>query len=170
MFIALQENSAANNDHGSALKQWFIPEYTQHERGQLWYVVLGIISALFIIYAIWTANFLFAIIVLLAIIILLVRHANQPMSLVVSIHEDGLVVGESFFPYQDLKSFWIIFEPPHVKTLYFDFQNHWRPRLPVPLQDENPLAIREILLQYLGEDLSREGEPTSDALSRILKL
>ncbi|KKU49315.1 MAG: hypothetical protein UX68_C0001G0063, partial [Parcubacteria group bacterium GW2011_GWA2_46_9] len=71
---------------------------------------------------------------------------------------------------KDLKSFWIIYEPPEVKMLYFDFKNAWRPRLPIPLQDENPIEVRRLLLKYLEEDLSRESEPTSDALSRLLRL
>ena len=168
MATALIERST--EDHGPVLRYWIIPEYATHERGQLWYAVAGGAAALFISYALWTANFLFAIIVLLAAIIILVRHAERPPQLAVILYQDGMAVGQAFYSYQVLKSFWIIYEPPAVKTLYFDFQNAWRPRLPIPLQDENPLAVREVLLQYLPEDLSKEGEPTSDALSRWLRL
>jgi hypothetical protein len=34
----------------------------------------------------------------------------------------------------------------------------------------NPLRVRKILNKYLEEDLSREDEPTSEALTRLLKL
>ena len=94
----------------------------------------------------------------------------MPAQLMVSIFEDGIQAGENFYAYRDLKSFWIIYEPPEVKTLYFDFKSAWRPRLPVPLAEENPVEVRRFLLKYLEEDLSRESEPTSDALSRLLRL
>ena len=161
---------STTNDHGPALGQWIIPEYTQHERGRWWYVTAGVIAAALVVWAIWTVNFLFAVVIVLVAIILLVRHSEMPTQLMVSLYEDGVQIGEEFYSYKDFKSFWIIYEPPEVKTLYFDFKNAWRPRLPVPLEEENPLTVRSLLLKYLEEDLSRESEPTSDALSRVLRL
>jgi hypothetical protein len=34
----------------------------------------------------------------------------------------------------------------------------------------NPIKVREILLDYLEEDLDQENEPLSDGLGRMLKL
>src|SRR3989338_7039549 len=153
-----------------ALFGWVIAEYTQHERGRTWYIIAGIIAIGLMSWAVFLSNFLFAVAVLLEVIILVVRHMEIPPQLMVAIFEDGIQIGEEFYSYKDFKSFWIIYEPPEVKTLYFDFKNAWRPRLPVPLEEENPLTVRSLLLKYLEEDLSRESEPTSDALSRVLRL
>lgn len=165
-----QDTQSKMPDHGHALRNWVIAEYAQHERGRSWYIVAGLVALGLIVWAIYTVNFLFAVLVVLAAIILLVRHSEMPAQLMVSIFEDGIQVGEGFYPYQDLKSFWIIYEPPEVGSLYFDFKNSWRPRLPIPLEEENPIEVRRILLKYLEEDLNRESEPTSDALSRLLRL
>ena len=168
----MADQNIANNiaDHGTAFFHWVIPEYTQHERGRGWYVVAGLVGIGLVAWAIYTTNFLFAVLIALTAIILLVRHSEMPSQLMVSIFEDGVQIGEQFFPFRDLKSFWIIYEPPEVRMLYFDFKSSWRPRLPVRLEEENPIQIRHFLLKYLEGDLSRESEPTSDALSRLLRL
>lgn len=162
---------------GTILKEWVIKEYTQHVRGQAWFVVSGLVALVLIVLSLWTPNFiferpnfLFAEIIVLAAVVVMLWHHREPPNLAVVLFEDGVAIGETFFPYRELGQFWIIYEPPHVKTLYFHFRSTIRPRLPIPLEDENPLDIRQILLQYLPEDLERESEPTSDALSRILRL
>ena len=42
--------------------------------------------------------------------------------------------------------------------------------LGIPLQGNNPLLVREYILQYLPENLDREEEPASDAIARVLKI
>ena len=64
----------------------------------------------------------------------------------------------------------MIYEPPEVKNLYIEFKNVLRPRLGIPLQNEKPLEIRDLLLKHLPENKEREHEPISDGLSRFFKL
>ena len=40
----------------------------------------------------------------------------------------------------------------------------------IPITDQSPLDLRDILLEYLDEDLEKEGESTAEALGRLLKL
>ena len=162
---------------GKVLREWVIPEYTQHERGRGWFITAGMAIVILLLFSFWTPNwffdqpnFLFATIIARAGITFLARHNRIPPLLSVVFYGDGISVGEAFYPWRELKTFWIIYEPPYVKTLYFHFQSAWRPRLPIPLEDENPVEIRQILLAYLLEDIERESEPTSDALSRLLRL
>ena len=65
-----------------------------------------------------------------------------------AITEDGLLVGNEFFPYEKIKNFYIIYQPPDVKMLYFDPKNILRPLIGIPLDDQNPSAIREILSTF----------------------
>ena len=87
-----------------------------------------------------------------------------------AINEDGVVLGSKFIAYKEIKDFFIIYEPPEVKTLHLEFNQGWRPRLAVPLGEQNPLAVREVLLKYLAENTERTEEPLSDYLSRKWKL
>ena len=48
------------------------------------------------------------------------------------------------------KSFFIIYQPPEVKSLYFEFKALTKPRLVIPLKDQNPVEIRKTLLEHLA--------------------
>ena len=157
-------------DPGKQLSAWNFPEYEQRERSKLWWVLFTSLSVLMIIIALVSANFLFALIILLADVIVLALHFKQPLQVDLAIFENGLAVGDKFFPWKEFDSFWIIYEPPKIKNIFLHFKTALKPRLTIPLDKQNPLEIRKILLEYLDEDLAQENEPTSDALSRVLKL
>ena len=161
------ENEA--DDHGDVLIAWKFPEYLKHERGRAWFISMGILGGLLLLYCFWVFNFLFAVILIMIVTILYLHHKREPETVDFAICEDGLEIGRRFYSYKDIEAFWVIYEPPEVKTLYFDFKG-WRPSLAIPLENENPLEVREILLKYLEEDLEKEYEPTSDFVGRWWKL
>lgn len=152
------------------LRQWSVHEYRHHERDRRWYFVAAGIMLVLLVLAVWSQNVFGAVGLLLLAVIMLVRSYVEPPRLDVAIFEQGILIGESFFPFRDLDNFWIAYEPPHVKMMYLEFQNRWRPRVPVPIEDEDPTELRELFLKYLDENTEREGEPLSDAISRWLKL
>lgn len=156
-------------NHGKSLMSWKIPEYTKHERNRAWFVIAGIVLFLFLIYAFYTRNFLFVVILILSAAIILLQSMEEPMKLDFNIFEDGLGVGNKFYSWRDLNKFYIIYEPPEVKNLYFEFKG-LKSRLSIPLLAQNPVKVREILLKYLIEDLEQEQEPLSEEYARWLKL
>jgi len=87
-----------------------------------------------------------------------------------AITEDGIFIGSKFIEYEDLRSFYIIYYPPEIKNLYFETKSVIKQRIVVPLEDQNPVYIREILLNYLDEDLEKEEIPSSESISNIFKL
>ncbi len=157
-------------EHGKILASWQFPEFVKYERGSAWYVGASIIGAGLILYSILTNNYLFAIIVILIAFIVLIYLIREPMLINFDITEDGLELGSHFYPHKEIKHFWIIYEPPEVKRLYFEFKSGFRPRISIPLLDQNPLKVREMLLSYLSEDLEKEEESTTDLLERKFKL
>ena len=86
------------------------------------------------------------------------------------IYEDGLVLGNRFYEWAELKSFRLVYKPPYVKRLYFDTKNNLTPEVSVNLEKENPLEIRKILKNYLKEDLEKEEEILFDKINRWLKI
>jgi hypothetical protein len=150
---------------------WFIPEFDKHERERIWYISAGAIAILMIIFAFITSNFLFAVIVIIAAFIFVIRDGQDPDLVKFSITYEGIHIGNKFYDYDELKDFSVIFKPKlRVKKLYFEFKNTIKPRLSIPLIDTNPLIIREILLKYLPEDLERTDEPTSEGLAKLLRI
>jgi hypothetical protein len=129
-----------------------------------------IIGVFLLLFAIFTANFLFAMIIIIAAVILFLRHNEPAKNIIFTIYEDGIRVGNKFYEFKEIKDFYVIYEPPEVKSLYFEFKSVLQPRLQISLEDMNPIKVREILLDYLEEDLDQENEPLSDGLGRMLKL
>jgi len=165
-----ENNQKEQIDHGRTLAAWTFPEFVVHKRGKTWYISALIITVAVIIWSIFSKNYLFIIIIVIIGIIFIMQNRQSPPPIECRIKEDGIELGRNFYPFRDLKKFYIIYQPPLVKNIYFDFKSAVRPTLPISLEKENPLKIREILKKYLDEDLEKEEEPTSDAISRTLKI
>lgn len=156
-------------EHGLVHLAWMVDEYPAYRRGWRWYVVAFLVGGGLIVWALATLNFLFALIVVIFAIVLALSSARKPVRLRFAVCEDGLEMGHRFIPWTDISRFWIVYEPPTVKSLYVDFKSALVPDLMVPLEQMNPNAVRKTLLEYVDEDPSRDAEPLSDFLARVLK-
>ena len=68
-------------------------------------------------------------------------------------------------------NFSVVYKPKQeIKNLYFEFQNSIKPRLSIPLNNINPINIREYLLKYLKEDLTRKNIPVSEELAKLFRI
>ncbi len=155
---------------GNILHEWIIAEYEKHERGTLWYAIILIIGLLLVVYGLWTGDFLFSLIVILFAIILFLQSHQEPLLVPFRITELGVVVGVKFYPYSELGGFYIVYNPPHVKTLYLENKKILHPNLRVPLLDQNPVEVKHTLSEFLLEDVEKEDEPLADRAARNWKL
>lgn len=170
-------NSANNGDErldlefGLEIMSWEIPEYHKHERGHWWYILYALIGVGLVVQALIYGNFLFALIIVIGSLALILNDARHPKSIPVIITTEGLIVGGSFYDYDSIKHFTVVYKPAeHVKRVYFIFKSAVRHRLSLALADANPLFVREQLMKYLPENLERTDEPLSEFLARLLKL
>ena len=157
-------------DLGEILASWSFDEYPQRQRTKRWYMTAFLIIIFLLLYSLITANFLFAVIVILGAITILMKDHYGPDKIDFAITEDGLKVGDKFYEYELMSKFYIIYKPPQIKSLFVDFKSIFKPRLSIPLGNQNPLEIRASLKKYLEEDLDKEEEPISESLKRILKI
>jgi len=160
----------AQDQFGEDIFSWTVDEYERHERGPLWYAVAFIIGVALILYAMISQNFLFAVIIVMTGVIIGLSSLREPQKILFQMTTRGVLLGNEFTPYKQLKSFWIYYEPPHFKNLYIDFRNPITPHLKVPLEDQDPLEVRAALLEFLREELSQEEEPLTELLGRVFKL
>ncbi|HBB38413.1 MAG: hypothetical protein UV82_C0016G0018 [Candidatus Magasanikbacteria bacterium GW2011_GWD2_43_18] len=153
---------------GDVLYEWDVEEYEQHDRGTLWHVLVISVGILLVIYALATDNFLFAVIIILAAIILFLQSAVEPNKVSFAIADLGIVLGNRFYTYDELRAFYIIFTQD-ARTLFFDTKSAIRPDIRVPLKDADPMEVRFALQAVLDEDLEKE-EPFSDRAARRWKM
>lgn len=157
-------------DHGQILLNWKFPEYTQHQRGPLWYVVVGLVFTFVFVYSFLTANFLFIVFLILFGLIIFLHFKRVPMEVNLKIFEDGLMIGLNFYEWSEIKNFRLVYRPPEIKRIYFDLNNVLAPEISAPLEEQDPIEIRKILKNYLEEDLDRPEETLIDRLNRWLKI
>ncbi len=156
---------------GQELHSWKIPEREHYEHSFRWKIGASLVGLALVAVAVLTNNFLFALIILIAAFIIVFNEGDEPEKIRFMIGTEGILLGEKFYDYDDFKSFSVLYKPNEdLKALYFDCQNFWQRDLIIPLLDHNPLPIRENLLKYLKEDLTRTDEPFSETLGRLLKL
>jgi hypothetical protein len=156
--------------HGEEIMAWTVDEYERHERGPIWYAVAVVLGVTLLLYAVLTQNFLFAVIVIMFGVIIGLSTMREPQQLLFVMTSRGVEIGGKFIPFKEFRSFWVLYEPPHVKNVYLEYKRSVRPHIVVPLYDQNPLEVRKALLKYLDEDLTQEEEPLADLLGRLLKL
>lgn len=156
--------------YGEEVRSWQVDEYARHERGPVWYAVAFLIALSFVLYAIVTRNFLFALIVIMGGVVIGLSALREPQKIPFQVTTRGVSLGNQFVPFRELRSFWILYEPPQLKNLYFDFRSPLTPHLVVSLEEEDPVALRRTLLEYLGEDPTQEQEPLTEVLGRFLKI
>lgn len=159
-----------NIDYGEVLVSWKFPEFVRQERGKKWYVGFFVITFGLLIFALVTASFMFIVVILMFVAIVLLSYRREPQEVEFKIAEDGVIIDQRFYKYSELDKFWIIYDPPIVKTLYLDSKATLSPVMSILLEDQNPIKVREILSENLEEDLSREDELNSDVWQRVLKL
>ncbi|MCX6784721.1 MAG: hypothetical protein NTV81_02155 [Candidatus Komeilibacteria bacterium] len=153
------------------LASWSFPEFESPERPRFWYLGAGLIFLILLVYAIISTNFLFAVVLVMAAIIWLVRERETPLAVNFEITDEGLQLDHNFYDYEQLENFYLIYKPDQgSKNLYFHFKSKIRPRLSIPLREQDPVQIRDLLLNYLQEDLDQKDIPTSEWLGKIMKL
>lgn len=157
------------NAHKSLLS-WDFLERPKYRRGRLWHAVMLGVGIGLLIYSLISANFLFALIIVIFALVVYVSAVYEPSRIRFVITEDGIQVGESYYPFREIDRFWFFYEPPIARSLYLDFRGFVRPRLRVDLETQDPNAVRALLGQYIREELEDTDEPMADTLARLLKI
>lgn len=155
---------------GEVVYEWWIKEYDKQEHSKRWYTIATIMVIGLLVYAVISQNYLFALTVVLFGIIIYLHDMQAPLDVYFALTNTGIILGKKFYRYNELSGFWIIYNPPEVKNLYFGLDNVVKHRLQVPLLDYDPRPVRDHLKRYLSEELDQEEEPFSDKMARAFKL
>ena len=164
------EIKEAIDAYGKPLVEWEVHEYDNHDRSRFWYIATAILGVGLVVYSVLTANFLFAVIILMAGIITLLASFQEPDKINVYILPTGILIGDDYYEYIQVSDFSVVYDPPEVKMLYVDFQSAFQPMLAIPLEEEDPNKVRKSLLPYCVENLERTEERLTDVVRRLYKL
>ena len=149
---------------------WEAPAYAKYDRGPKWYFIMALVAVALISYAVWTANFLFAFIILLMGILLLLVGNKDPDRILVQVGDSGIVWNGKLMLFQDLDHFGMVYQPPYAKVLYVESKSPVTPRLRIELEDQDPVELRSHLRKFLKEDADLQSEYLSDIFARLLRI
>jgi|SRR6056297_91083 len=166
---AKQGEQLSNIPEEKEILKWSFPEAVDYDRSRNWYVIAIGILALMIVYSLFIANFLFAIFLILFSVVMMLQVRRTSQSVEFKVLDKGILIGEKFYNWSDIKSFRIINEPK-PKRVYFDLRNSVLPDISIPLKVHDSIEVARILKQYLDEDKETKGENIIDILSRWLKI
>ncbi len=154
----------------NVLFEFSFPSYEKHRRGTRWYVVAIIVASAFIIYALITANFLFAVLVVIISFIIFLHDLREPTQHSCFLTEAGVCIDDDFHPYSSFEGFWMVFEPPRIKNLYLDFNGILRSYISIPLGDADPVEVRRWMRRVVMENLEHNDEPFGEQIGRLFKI
>ena len=71
---------------------WTFPEFEQHERSRKWWIWFVVVDIIVLLFAILSANFLFALIIIMITGIIVFRHYHDPETVTCTITDEGIEV------------------------------------------------------------------------------
>lgn len=150
------------------LAHWQAPEYEVFERDKKWYLVVTLFLAGVVAWALYTDSPVMAITFILIGIVGYLHINNEPRILNFMITADGVVAGREIYEFDDLESFWIFYEPEGLKSVCLHNKSGVMPYIHIPIHEEDPVHIRQILLEFLPEEKKEPG--LMETMERLLKI
>ena len=147
--------------------QWTAHRHPDHLRSKKWYIAMGIFIALCLVYALWTAGWSFAIVIVLIGIAYAGLHRTPPAMGTLQIDEEGCTWDNEVISWDRLKDFWIV-RLPEYNELHI-VRKRGILEIIVQTGDIPVPEIRATLSQFLPERQD-QSERLIDRIIRLTKL
>lgn len=151
----------------NVLIQWRAPEFEKYEKSKTWFIVAGIFFLGLIGLSIWMKSPSMIVSFALMGLVIFLFALRKPRQVKFAITSKGIMVNERLYRFDDLKSFWIFYDPPEIKKISFESKKTLKPYIIIPLAEQNPVEVRKILVKFLPE--IEQEESVIDVLARRLK-
>jgi hypothetical protein len=150
---------------------WSALEYDEKERTDDWFWALGIIVVTSSIASIIFGNYFFAVLLILAGVLLGFFAIKKPEMVTYELNKDGLVIRNRLYPYENIKSFWVQIDnssPNKVKPLLFIHSERvFMPVITVPIEKLYAEEIHSILTSQNVPEVEMKEHP-SEKIMEIL--
>ncbi|MEY2986000.1 MAG: hypothetical protein RJB24_229 [Candidatus Parcubacteria bacterium] len=143
-------------------------EFDKYYKSPTWYVMFSIIFVLLLIYAIIQRSPITFVVFVLLFIVTLLISSKDPKEILVEITKIGINLDKkTTFRYQDIDSFGI-FIRDDVRFISIYLTEGMMRYARIPLGEENPEDIADILEQYIPREDGKER--FMDTIDHILKI
>lgn len=152
---------------GQKILSWQAYIRPHYQRSFRWYVVVGVFVLTLVAYAIFTQAFTMAAVFIVLAGVYFLLHRNDPEVVTISLTTLGIQVAEKFYPYAEMKSFYIIHEPPYISELHFFLLGKIVNEVSLQIEGVDPSDIREVLFHRGIGEIAGKKESLSHILLRI---
>mgnify|MGYP001593200750 FL=1 len=146
---------------------WRAEERAHTHKDPDWFWGVGIVAISIAVISILKGNPLFGVLIILGAVTLFMHAIKKPEIIEARADDTGLAINDTFFPYEDLHSFYINMgkEPPHIilkskKTL--------TPRIVLPFDGTKENDARRVLISHIVEE--KMNVPISHQILEFLEL
>ncbi|MEK7650842.1 MAG: hypothetical protein AAB364_03195 [Patescibacteria group bacterium] len=144
--------------------EWSAPEYTYYPKTQNWYWGVATVAGVLVLVALFTVNLLLAIMIVIAAFAVMMYGARPPEVIKFALTRRGVRFHTRLYPYDQLKSFWII-EDHNRRKIILESDRLVLPHIVVPLVESvNAETVREYLRNRNLPEVRQE-ESLADILS-----
>lgn len=149
------------------LAHWRAREFEQPQRSKKWHLFAALFLVLIIAFAVYMDAMIMAITFILIGIVGYIYMGKEPRVLDFMLTKEGILAGKELYRYKNLESFWIFYEE-NLKVISIHTDGYLTPYVHIPLANQDPVEIREILMKYIPEV---EQEWTLfDRLEKLIKI
>lgn len=160
-------NNQPRNRAGKIIT-WNAPEYAEAKKNPLWFVALAVVMGVVVLYGINAGSWSMVTVFILITLLMLYFGAQKPRTISVRLDATGVSVNNILYEYKVIRKFWMVYYPPEVKVLYLETGAYLNNLVRIELGKQDPVAVKNFLLQYLEEDLDGK-ESMVDILARKLR-
>ena len=136
---------------------WQSAEYVKNARGVDWYWAVALLGVAGVTACVVLDNYLFAVIVFIAIVFIFVYASRDPVLHTVSVSQVGVEIAERMFTYEHLTHFWIENHPREGYKLLLHSDIKMMPISVLPIDDTvDVVTLRNFLISKIPEREIRE--------------
>ncbi|MBI5401732.1 hypothetical protein HZB05_02825 [Candidatus Wolfebacteria bacterium] len=129
---------------------WEAPEYEYAPKTVSWYWLSLIISIILIALSLWQKNFLFAVFIFIAELVLLYFSNRFPKLWTFKIDDKGIAIGDNkFYSFSDIHSFDIHLVDEEYKELILRMKSKFSPYTKIFIFREDEKKIEKRLLKFV---------------------
>ncbi len=163
----VETEESGQKDSAPTKIEWTASEFIKYKRDKSWFILPGLVALALAVIAIILKNFLFTVGIIIAAFVIYLYAVKEPRKIKFSISGKGIQIDKQIFPFEDLKSFWIFYNPPEIKELSVRSKKMFIPYIKLPLGDQNPAEVRKLLLRFIPE--RKHQESAVDTWTRRLR-
>lgn len=150
---------------------WSALEYEEKERSTDWFWALGIIIVTSSIASIIFNNYFFAVLLILAGILLGFFAVKKPDTIIYELNEKGLQIRNRLYPYENIKSFYVQIDPTGETKLkpmlFIHSERIFMPIISIPIENYMAEEIHSILFSQNIPEVEMKEHP-SEKIMEIL--